>query len=112
MLTDLLRDEGYGVVAVSTVEDALREVSGDRHVELALLDHWLPDGTGAELCRFLKASTARAMPCLMFSASPANEALARRAGADAWLPKPFDLEGLLDSVARLSARPDRPRARD
>lgn len=107
VLVELLSDAGYAVAAVSSVGEALRELEASPGVELLVLDHWLPDGTGAEVCRTAKAASGRALPCLMFSASAQNEALARAAGADDWMTKPFDVDQLLQRVTLLMVRPRR-----
>ena len=47
----LLSVAGYAVLTASSVEAALRLFNRNR-VDLVVTDHWLPDGTGAELtCR-------------------------------------------------------------
>jgi CheY-like chemotaxis protein len=45
---------------------------------------------------------------LMMSPLPGGDSMARSAGADAFLPKPFDAERLIDRVSELISRaPDR-----
>lgn len=91
-----LVDSVPGFVATSTadsVEKAMR-VAGERPVDLALVDIYLPDGSGLDLLR--------ALPCDTFVLSAATEgATVRRAmsaGALAYLLKPFPPELLSEKL--------------
>lgn len=69
----------------------------DEHPDLILLDVMMPGLNGIEVCRKLKAETAtRDIPVLIltgaYSEEPRNEGLA--AGANDFLPKPFNREEL------------------
>ncbi len=93
--------------------DCLR--SAHRHLAtyrpgVVVVDMGLPDGSGADLIREIKAMAAPAPAVLGLSGDPATEAEARAAGADAFLHKP--LESLAEfQQAVLSTLPgqDRPR---
>ena len=68
---------------------------------LILLDHMLPDMTGTEVVKRLRADPAlRAIPIVMFSASQNHGAMiaAFRAGADEFLTKPIDDHILLARI--------------
>jgi DNA-binding response OmpR family regulator len=92
-----LTRDGHAVTAVATVA-AARAALADAPPEVVVLDLGLPDGSGMDLCRALRAEGER-VPILMLTA---QGAVARRvegleAGADDFLPKPF-------AVAELRAR--------
>jgi DNA-binding response OmpR family regulator len=74
----------------------------ERHFDLAMLDNWLPDGSGIELCREMR-SRFPATPIIFMSAaaqeSTIEEAIA--AGADRYFVKPFDPEELRETVKDL-----------
>ena len=97
-----LEADGHDVRLVDTGEDALR-VLGDQaaHVDCVILDVMLPGIDG-----FVVAAAARARgwfhPILMLTARGRAEDVLRgfEAGADDYLPKPFDLTIL---VARINA---------
>ena len=70
--------------------------------DLYLLDNWLPDMSGVELCREIRAFDANT-PIIFCSGaaydSDRQEALA--AGAQAYITKPIGLVSLIDAVAQL-----------
>lgn len=102
LLDSVLRTAGYAPVAASTCGEALALAA--RKPDLVILDINLPDLDGIECCRRLKALDPR-LPILFITAEPAGrraEALA--AGGSALFEKPFDVDELLDAVARLLAR--------
>jgi two-component system OmpR family response regulator len=67
---------------------------------LLLIDLVLPDGDGLSLCREVKAIWPQ-VAVLVVTARTAAREEARAAGADAYLPKPFDPDELDTVVARL-----------
>lgn len=76
----------------------------DELPDLILLDHGLPDMSGAEVLRRLRAMAAtRHVPVVVFSASSAEAARieAFRAGADDFLVKPIDDQTLLARIRSL-----------
>ena len=96
----LLTLRGYQVLQAETVTQA-REQLCWHPVDLIVLDILLPDGSGLELCRELKAQ--RPIPILFLTALGENQDVVEglRAGGDDYLAKPYDLEVL---VVRIEAR--------
>ncbi len=97
LVTRALVRDGHTVTAVATVA-AARLSLADGAPEVIVLDLGLPDGSGMDLCRALRAEGDRT-PILMLTA---QGAVARRvegleSGADDFLAKPF-------AVAELRAR--------
>ena len=69
--------------------------------DLFILDRRIPDIDGVEICKYLKSQgTTRDIPIIMVSASPGINCLAKRAGAEGFLEKPFRVEDLLNKVAQ------------
>ncbi len=105
MLVTLLRLALIEAKAVGTATQALSLIQAERF-DLYLLDAWLPDVDGFELCRRMRAFDPHT-PILFFSGA-AYEADRRRgieAGADAYVIKP-DVDGLVGSITQLVARPE------
>lgn len=103
--------EGYDVQTASDAEECLRMLAGVIEgsappPQLLCLDVVMPGLDGVELTAKLKATPAMAdIPILIVSASAQRRdfELARGAGADGYLTKPFDPDELLAQVRRLMA---------
>ncbi len=101
LITDALRDEGYHVLEACNGHEAVRVVN--EHPKradwprLVLLDLMLPDTDGVHVLEQLSAPYGR-VPVIAMSASHGHLAAAQTVGADAILPKPFDLNKLVDLV--------------
>ena len=97
MLSMILRMELIEATSVGTAEAALASIQAERF-NLVLLDAWLPDLDGFELCRRLRSLDPHT-PIVFFSGA-AHEADKQRgieAGADAYVSKP-DIETLLGKI--------------
>ncbi|HEU4886460.1 MAG TPA: sigma-54 dependent transcriptional regulator [Thermoanaerobaculia bacterium] len=94
-----LREEGYGVVAFRTAEDALAHLRDASRVQpdMALVDVRLPGMSGIELVRILGDAMP---PAIVISgeASMAETVEAIRLGVHDFIDKPFSRERLLKSV--------------
>lgn len=100
LVGELLSDEGAIVVRAGDGRSGLG-LANDSRPDLILLDHRLPDGTGASVLRSLKhADATRAIPVVMMSGS-AQQLTTLVPAPDALVAKPFDLEDLLTVVGRL-----------
>jgi len=100
--SELLRLEGFAVFEAATGGEALELVARVRP-QLVLLDVKLPDISGHEVCRRLKADDAT-MPILQISASLASSQDRVRgleSGADAYLVKPVEPEELIATIRAL-----------
>jgi DNA-binding response OmpR family regulator len=70
--------------------------------DLFLLDKHLLKYDGLEICRYLKSrDQTRTIPVIMLSATPGVEPLAREAGADDFMEKPFNSALLMTKVSKL-----------
>ncbi len=93
----VLEEHGMTVEAVSDIV-AFQKLCQNT-MDLILLDDWLNDGLGSQLCKNLKnnAHTAN-VPIILISAANNLAASAKESGADDFLSKPFDIEDLLTKV--------------
>ena len=99
-----LRHAGYEIVTAENFEQG-RELLAKREYELAILDVMLPGGDGFALTRFARDQGINA-PILMLTARSDTTSKVRGldAGADDYLPKPFDVNELLARVRALLRR--------
>ena len=97
-----LEAEGFRVVTAETGDEATHAIQ-DKLPDLILLDWMLPEISGIELCRRLRAreETAR-VPIIMLTARGEEEERVRglATGADDYVVKPFSVPEL---VARIHA---------
>ena len=100
MLGELLKFSRIETRAVGTAAQALSAIQTERF-DLYLLDSWLPDLDGVELCRRMRALDPHT-PVLFYSgaAYEHDKKRAIEAGANAYVTKPA-IEGLLESVTKL-----------
>lgn len=102
-----LEAEGYKAEVAPTGESALERLAGGSDYELILLDVMLPGIDGFEVTKAIRKS-GNFVPILMLTALGRPEDVIRgfEAGADDYLPKPFDLNILLARVRGLIRRSD------
>ncbi len=99
LLKDLLGTEGYDVLEASNGVQALDQVGRVRPSAI-LMDLMMPIMSGAEATSRLKADpTTAAIPVLAMSAGRNLTATALNIPADDFIPKPFDLTELIDTLA-------------
>lgn len=101
-----LRRQGYDVFEVGNGEDAVRALS-EQSFHLVVLDWMLPGMSGLEITRWIRSrSDFNVTPILMVTAKvePEHIAAGLDAGADDYLPKPFDTLVLMARVNALIRR--------
>lgn len=98
-----LRSSGHQVRWAQTLADARQGIEAG--TDLLVLDLGLPDGDGLALCASLR-ETGQITPILVLSArsSLQDRVEGLTAGADDYLPKPFELPELLARVEALLRR--------
>jgi DNA-binding response OmpR family regulator len=99
-----LSDAGHEVRYAGSVSEA-RRLWRERLPDLLVADLLLPDGLGTEVIdEILQHADGLSPPSLVMSAMPQACEYASRAGADACMSKPFDIERLLGTVQQLVER--------
>ncbi|MGY2701986.1 response regulator transcription factor [Nocardioides sp. HB32] len=100
-----LRHAGHDGVAAHDGREALRLFADDDDLDVVVLDIGLPDADGRDVCQALR-SAGQPAPVLFLSAlGDVHDRLAGfSAGADDYLPKPFDVKELIARVEALARR--------
>ena len=92
LCTEILNDLGCEVRTSPTTNGIEEQVEAFMP-NLILMDNWLPDVSGIEATQTLKGNEKLChIPVIYFSANSNISELAAEAGADGFLPKPFDIE--------------------
>lgn len=102
LLEAVLATQGYEVVTAADGNEALETIAA-RQPDLVLLDVLMPVLDGYQVCNLLRADpTTAVLPVVMVTSSEGQEKTrAIAAGADDFIPKPFDHEELLVRVRSL-----------
>src|SRR5918997_4672348 len=98
-LSEALAREGFDTEVAGTVADAL-ELARRVEPDLVLLDVMLPDGSGYDVCRDLRAGSR--VPIIMLTArgEETDRIVGLELGADDYIVKPFSAR---EVVARIRA---------
>ncbi|MBF0098136.1 MAG: response regulator transcription factor [Magnetococcales bacterium] len=102
-----LRKGNYAVRQAMNGQQALREVLRAPRPDLVILDLQLPDMTGLEICRRIRADpTTRSMAVLILTArgEEIDRLIGFEMGADDYMVKPFSIRELLMRVQALLRR--------
>lgn len=94
----------FEFVAVHAIEAGQQLIDERGGFDLYVLDNWLPDGSGVDLCKKIRSSGSLS-PIIFTSAIGQRHdiELAMQAGADRYLVKPYEPETLLKAVKELLA---------
>src|SRR5262245_58488714 len=97
--------KAYTLICARDFGGGLR-LARQRYFDLYIIDNWLPDGSGVELCRLIRSFDPHT-PILFYSACayPRDLQAAFSAGAQAYLIKPVSYDEITQVVARLTAVP-------
>jgi len=97
----VLEEQGWEVHIFTDCGNITEKVSAI-NPNVILMDNWIPDSGGIVATQTLKnTDSLRDIPVVYFSANSDIQMLANRAGAEAYLAKPFDLvelEQIISSV--------------
>lgn len=100
LLAQALQNHGFEVIVADSGAAALR-LAIDVRPSIAIVDQWMPEMTGAELIRLLRAAPVpelRTMPIIGLSGRSGSERDLLGAGAGTFLAKPFGEQELLGAV--------------
>ena len=101
-LTARLIEEPYQVLWARNLSDA-RNLLAKEHIDVAVLDVGLPDGTGFSLAHEIKGGSLKTLPIIFLTAMNSAEYRLEgfELGADDYIPKPFHLKELLLRIRKV-----------
>jgi DNA-binding response OmpR family regulator len=100
-----LKASSYELVEADSARSTMNAVQ--QRPDIILLDYFMPDGSGYEICRAIKSNAAtNQIPVVMLGGTHKNfdENLARQAGADEVVWKPFKTDQLIGAIETALAR--------
>ena len=101
LLKGFLEKQGYAVTEAESGSQALARF-GAQPFQLVLLDHRMPEMTGDELLREIKALNPFVRAIMITAFSSVDTAVSvMKLGADDFIEKPVDLKALLDRIQRI-----------
>lgn len=108
VLADALQALDYRVIAVKNGYEALEQIDRPGKLDLVILDLMMPGMSGYEVCQEIRRRySLLELPVLMVTAvEPQDKAAAFQAGANDYLPKPFDPKELKARIGSLLALKD------
>jgi two-component system, OmpR family, response regulator len=105
IVNDAMRIAGHEVVSAHDGGEAIRLFAEDDALEVLVLDIGLPDADGRDVCQALRSAGQSAPVLFLTALGSVHDKLAGfSAGADDYLPKPFDVLELIARVEALSKR--------
>lgn len=103
--TYILEEQGWEVHTsphCNNIESTVRNIMPD----VILMDNWIPDTGGVVATQLLKGQDdLKNIPVIYFSANNDIQSLAKQAGADNFLEKPFDLNELEEVINKMVNKP-------
>ena len=104
LVTLVLQQKNYEVTTCGTMETGVK-LAFENRFDLYLLDSWLPDGSGLDLCKRIREFDGLT-PILFYSAAAyeVDKDLALECGAQGYLIKPTQNSELCDLVSVLIDR--------
>lgn len=97
-LKEILIKNNFQVLTASSVGEAVRYVQTDEAIDLYLLDIWLPDGEGFEVCKEIRKRNYR--PIIFLSVCEDEDAVVKglNLGGDDYVVKPYRTKELLSRI--------------
>lgn len=98
MLEIVLDDCGFEIITETDSKKVLELINNSRP-QLVLMDLWMPVISGDQILRRMREDENLSLiPVVIMSAAQDGKQIAIEAGANGYIPKPFDIDKLLERV--------------
>lgn len=97
-IKELLQKHGYNVMDAASKAEAMQYILHKQSVDLYLVDVWLPDGDGFEICEQIRLNGTA--PVLFLTACDDEDSIVKglQIGGDDYISKPFRSAELLSRI--------------
>jgi len=103
-LSVMLDFEGFEVSAFERGSEIFKFVQPTERPAAILIDMWLSDEDGREICRQLKSQEqTKDIPVIIMSASRGLQHTALESGANAFIAKPFEIDDVVSTLQRVAS---------
>jgi DNA-binding response OmpR family regulator len=96
----LILTEAEYEVQTFTHPDAFFEQRLGSAPDVVLLDVFIGKKDGREVCTAIKQRMSPSVPVILMSADMSLPNMAKQAGADAWVEKPFNIDEIIEVVEK------------
>jgi two-component system, OmpR family, response regulator len=105
IVLEALRITGHEGLAAHNGTEAIKLFGDDDSLDALILDIGLPDADGRDVCQALRSNGQTAPVLFLTALGSVHDRLAGfSAGADDYLPKPFDVQELIARIEALTKR--------
>jgi DNA-binding response OmpR family regulator len=98
-----LKDEGYEVLRAATIKGG-KELFESENPDLIILDVNLPDGSGYDLCKYIRSKSETPIIFLTALDEEVNVIVGFEIGGDDYITKPFRVRELLSRIKAVLRR--------
>ena len=100
-----LKREGYEIIEAGTGQEAIEKIDSEDGISIALLDVMLPDMSGIEVCKYIRAKYDQVGIIMLTAKSQEEDKIEGfMSGADDYMVKPFSIKELMVRVSALIRR--------
>lgn len=100
-----LKREGYDIIEAGTGREAIEKIDSEDGIAIALLDVMLPDMSGIEVCKYIRAKYDQVGIIMLTAKSQEEDKIEGfMSGADDYMVKPFSIKELMVRVSALIRR--------
>lgn len=97
----MLEIEGYTVFKESNSTNLLSEIKRVSP-DLLLMDLWMPVLSGDQILKIIRSTEElKKLPVIILSASVDGREISSEAGANAFIPKPFNMDEMINDISNL-----------
>ena len=103
VLSEILRDCGFHVIAAASAEEAIQFLSKLVHIDVVFSDIKMPDMDGFELARWVHANKPD-IPVILASGYSGKTSMAADLCGAQFIKKPYDFDNIVHQIRETASR--------